>query len=61
MPSLVQVKVINKVKGQLSQQINQKGPGRLINKVDTAASYRFPSCSSLRRMAENGFAPPNPP
>ena len=31
----------------LAQQINQKGPGGLINKVDTATSDRFPNCSSL--------------
>ena len=31
----------------LAQQINRKDPGGLINKVDTATSDRFPSCSSL--------------
>ena len=47
MAPLIKFKVMNKVKGQFGHQINQYDPSGLINKVDSATSDRFPSCSSL--------------
>ena len=38
----------------MAQQINQKGPGGLINKMDTATSDRFPSRSSLLLNGKEG-------
>ena len=47
MTPLIKVKVINKVKGKFVQQINQNDPNGLPNKVASATSNMFRSCSSM--------------
>ena len=47
MSPLTKVSVINDVKVQFGDQINQNDPNGLISKVDSATSDNFPNCSSL--------------